>query len=171
MSELKGVVQRTSSKDVKTKWGNKKTYSIMVDGKWIGCGFKDPGANTGDTISCEVTEDDYGLKTSSVAVVARGSGASEVASPSGGGGSGGKTYVQGTSKPFPIPPLHGDRAIVRQNATARATELFIAARGGKPFELEVGTLEFIINLARGIEAYTAGDLDLKAAKEALEGGA
>jgi hypothetical protein len=68
------------------------------------------------------------------------------------------------AKVFPIPPLHGDRAIVRQNALARATDIYIAARGGKPFELEGSNLDFVISLARKFEAYTAGDLDLAEAE-------
>ena len=61
---------------------------------------------------------------------------------------------------FPIPALHGDRAIVRQNALARATDLYVAARGGKPFDLEISTLDLVISFARKFEAYTAGDIDL-----------
>jgi hypothetical protein len=38
--------------------------------------------------------------------------------------------------------------------------LYIAARGGKPFELEASTLNLVISFARKFEAYTAGDLDL-----------
>ena len=66
---------------------------------------------------------------------------------------------------FPIPALHGDRAIVRQNALARATDIYIAARGGKPFELEAENLDFVIRLARKFEAYTAGDIDMMEAIE------
>ena len=68
-------------------------------------------------------------------------------------------------KVFPIPALHGDRAIVRQNALARATDLYIAARGGKPFELELSTLDLVVTLARKFEAYTAGDIDMQEAME------
>ena len=72
-------------------------------------------------------------------------------------------------KVFPIPALHGDRAIVRQNALARATDLYVAARGGKPFELEAESLDFVIKLARKFEAYTAGDLDMaEAVSESAE---
>jgi hypothetical protein len=38
--------------------------------------------------------------------------------------------------------------------------MYIAARGGKPFELDVASLDFVIKLARKFEAYTAGDIDL-----------
>jgi hypothetical protein len=69
---------------------------------------------------------------------------------------------------FPIPALHGDRSIVRQNALARATELYIGARGGKPFDLDDSTSTLVIRMARQFEAYTAGDLDLAAAKKESE---
>jgi len=42
--------------------------------------------------------------------------------------------------------------------------MYIAARGGKPFELEGSNLDFVISLARKFEAYTAGDLDLAEAE-------
>jgi hypothetical protein len=33
--EVKGVVEQVGAKDVTTKWGTKKTYSLKVDGNWI----------------------------------------------------------------------------------------------------------------------------------------
>ena len=50
---------------------------------------------------------------------------------------------------------------------ARATDIYIAARGGKPFDLEISTLDLVIQFARKFEAYTAGDIDMQ---EALEEG-
>ena len=43
--------------------------------------------------------------------------------------------------------------------------MYVAARGGKPFELEAENLDFVIKLARKFEAYTAGDIDMMEAIE------
>ena len=164
MSMTTGTVEAVSTKDVTTKFGVKPTFSMKVNGNWIKCGFKNPMVDVGYTIDCDAVTGTYGMETKTVNILSRTAtptpattGApSPVATatykPAAGGG-----Y---RDKVFPIPALHGDRAIVRQNALARATDLYIAARGGKPFELESSTLDLVISFARKFEAYTAGDLDM-----------
>ena len=157
MSMMTGTVESISTKDVNTKFGTKPTFSMKVNGTWIKCGFKDPGVQVGYEVEFDGISGTYGVETKSVNVLKKGGGTpapakeASVSAPK---------AVYGGSKVFPIPALHGDRAIVRQNALARATDLYIAARGGKPFELEGGNLDFVISLARKFEAYTAGDLDM-----------
>ena len=157
MSMMTGTVESISTKDVNTKFGTKPTFSMKVNGTWIKCGFKDPGVQVGYEVDFDGISGTYGVETKSVNVLKKGGGTpapakeASVSAPK---------AVYGGSKVFPIPALHGDRAIVRQNALARATDLYIAARGGKPFELEGGNLDFVISLARKFEAYTAGDLDM-----------
>lgn len=165
MAMINGVVEAVSTKEVTTKFGVKPTYSIKVGGKWIKCGFKNPGVEEGFTIDCDAVSGTYGLETKAVNIISRSAApapvTSSVAVPTPP-----KAYGGGyAAKVFPIPPLHGDRAIVRQNALARATDLYIAARGGKPFELEGSTLDLVISFARKFEAYTAGDLDMAEAME------
>ena len=163
MSAMNGVVEQLATKDVTTKFGVKPTYSLKVDGNWVKHGFKKPPCNVGDTIEFDGEEGKYGVEAKNIIVTAKGApGAVPTAGvtsikPVGGGGG----Y---SSKVFPIPPLHGDRSIVRQNALARATDLYIGARGGKPFDLDDATSTLVIRMARSFEAYTAGDLDLAAAK-------
>lgn len=167
MTMITGVVEAVATKEVTTKFGVKPTYSIKVNGNWIKCGFKNPGADVGFTIDCDAVSGTYGIETKAINILSRtpavltaapsGLPAAPSAAPS---NKGSYTYKE---KVFPIPALHGDRAIVRQNALARATDLYIAARGGKAFELEVGTLDLVITFARKFEAYTAGDLDLEEA--------
>jgi hypothetical protein len=161
MAMMNGVVEEVSTKDVTTKFGVKPTYSIKVGGKWVKCGFKNPNVDVGYTVDFDASSGTYGLETKAVNIIARGgaalgtvAGSTAVPVPPR------PAYTGGASKVFPIPPLHGDRAIVRQNALARATDLYIAARGGKPFELEASTLNLVISFARKFEAYTAGDLDM-----------
>jgi len=166
MSAMNGVVEQLATKDVTTKFGVKPTYSLKVDGNWVKHGFKKPPCNVGDTIEFDGEEGKYGVEAKNIVVTAKGApGAVPVASvtsikPSSGGG-----Y---SNKVFPIPPLHGDRSIVRQNALARATDLYIGARGGKAFDLDDATSTLVIRMARSFEAYTAGDLDLAAAKAETE---
>jgi hypothetical protein len=167
---MTGTVEAIQTKDVTTKFGVKPTWSIRVAGKWIKCGFKNPNVEAGYTVDFDAIQGTYGLETKAVNIVARGGVAPAPAAtapmpvatsaaaiaPS----APAKTYTPYKEKVFPIPPLHGDRAIIRQNALARATDIYIAARGGKPFELEGATLDLVISFARKFEAYTAGDLDL-----------
>ena len=167
---MSGVVEAVSTKDVTTKFGVKPTYSFKVNGTWIKCGFKNPSVDVGHTVDFDGVTGTYGIETKAVNILSRASApvtatstavTTTTAAP--------KSYGGGyKDKVFPIPALHGDRAIVRQNALARATDLYIAARGGKPFELEASTLDLVIKLARKFEAYTAGDLDMAEAMEENE---
>lgn len=169
MSAMSGVVESITTKDVTTRFGVKPTYSLKVDGNWVKHGFKKPPCNVGDTIAFDGETGTYGVEAKGITVTAKGApGAAPVASvtstkPASSGG--GSSY---SAKVFPIPALHGDRSIVRQNALARATELYIGARGGKPFDLDDSTSTLVIRMARQFEAYTAGDLDLAAAKKESE---
>lgn len=162
-----GIVEAVSTKEVNTKFGTKPTYSMKVAGTWIKCGFKDPGVRSGYEVEFDGVTGSYGEETKSVNILRKSgtaptpSGATTapaVAAPK-------AAYSGYKERVFPIPALHGDRAIVRQNALARATDLYIAARGGKPFELELSTLDLIVTLARKFEAYTAGDIDMMEAIE------
>ena len=164
MAMMTGIVESTSTKDVNTKFGTKPTYSMKVNGTWIKCGFKNPNVQAGYEVQFDGITGTYGVETKAVEVLSKGAASVvpvattaaasiAVAVPK-------AAYSGYKDKVFPVPPLHGDRAIVRQNALARATDIYIAARGGKPFDLEASTLDLVIQFARKFEAYTAGDLDM-----------
>ena len=158
---MTGIVEAISTKDVNTKFGNKPTYSLKVNGGWVKCGFKNPNAAAGDEVEFDGNTGTYGLETKAVNVLRKGAGTPPPAATSNSTPAPTRTTGSGyAAKVFPIPALHGDRAIVRQNALARATDIYIAARGGKPWELDASNLDFVISLARKFEAYTAGDLDM-----------
>ena len=166
MSAMTGTVEELSQKDVTTKFGVKPTFSFKCNGGWVKCGFKKPPCNVGDVVSFDGETGTYGLEGKNIVVTVKASGPAVSSSapptpykPSGYSGAG--------SRVFPIPALHGDRSIVRQNALARATELYIACRGGKPFDLDADSLIVVIKLARGLEAYTAGDIDRQEAEAAV----
>jgi len=162
MTMQTGIVEAVSTKDVTTKFGTKPTYSIKINGGWVKCGFKNHNANAGDEVEFDGNTGAYGLETKAVTVLRRGATTAVTSSapPTASAAPQVKTFGGYKDKVFPIPALHGDRAIVRQNALARATDIYIAARGGKPFELEAENLDFVIKLARKFEAYTAGDIDM-----------
>jgi len=163
MTMQTGIVEAVSTKDVTTKFGTKPTYSIKVNGGWVKCGFKNHNANVGDEVEFDGNTGTYGVETKAVAVLRRGAATPAVTSSTptvAAAAPQAKSFGGYKDKVFPIPALHGDRAIVRQNALARATDLYIAARGGKPFDLESSTLDLVIQFARKFEAYTAGDIDM-----------
>ena len=159
MTKITGTVTDTSTKDVSTKFGTKATYSIKVDSQWIKCGFKDPKVVVGEQVECDAETGTYGMETKKV--ISLGKSSTVVPSTPVRTGSG----YSGSSRPFPIPPLHGDRSIVRQNALSRAVELYVAAQGGKTFALDVELqTKLVIHIARKFEAYTTGDIDLEEAE-------
>jgi hypothetical protein len=175
---MTGVVQEVSTKNVVTKFGEKPTYSVMVNGQWVKCGFKNPGVEVGYTVDFDGVHGKYGLETKSINIIARSSPVVPLATPT--TVAAGATYPTGgyitsavppfkasgyssREKVFPIPALHGDRSIVRQNALARACDLVIGSQGSKTFPLGDELTTYIISLARKFEAYTAGDIDFERA--------
>jgi hypothetical protein len=169
MAMMSGVVQEVAIKEVSTKFGLKPTYSFKINDKWVKTGFKNPNLEAGYTVDFDAQAGIYGLETKAVNILSRSAPIAVLGgSTAGSVGSTGSAVLSSRSsggwssrdKVFPIPALHGDRSIVRQNALARATDLYIAARGGKPFELDESSTELVIALARRFEAYTAGDLDM-----------
>lgn len=164
------VVQEISSKIVTTKYGPKPAYNIVANGETFGYGFKKPTVNVGDTIDFKYTENSYGknIDATSLQMISKGDGvtlpeftphaAVPIAAPAPA-----RTFGP-PAKVFPIPPLHGDRAIVRQNALTNAREA-VMKLDPTP-ENDERLARRIIAMARMFEAYSCGDLDLA---EALKG--
>ncbi len=174
MTMMHGVVEEVSQKVVATKFGEKPTYSFRVGGTWIKSGFKNPNVEVGHEVDFDAVEGKFGIETKSVTILGRGIlGASMPERPGSVPvppiGSFSKPYIpHSRDKVFPIPALHGDRSIIRQNALARASDLYVASHGGKSFAIDLITSSgFIIALARKFEAYTAGDLDMEEAEGEL----
>jgi hypothetical protein len=166
----KGIVEAVTTKEVKTKYGMKPTFSVKVDGEWYSNGFTDPRVSKGDEIAFEFTEGKYGNEFDKGTVMRVGRAEPttapakdvEVAAPK-----------SAPFRPFPIPALHGDRAIIRQNALSHATKLYSSFITPGASVYGVDTMSFqVIELARKFEAYACGDLDMaeakiKAAKKAV----
>ena len=161
-----GTVEGVYKKDVKTKFGNKQTHSFKLDGEFYSCGFTDPRLSVGDEISFEYTEGTYGKEVSKGTIMRGSSGPTPASAPATPASAPKSTAPVG-NRPFPIPPLHGDRAIIRQNALAHATRLVSQHTAPENMDpkLDDQMSERIIHLARKFEAYACGDLDVAKAKE------
>jgi hypothetical protein len=166
MAEFKGVVENITSKDVNTKFGTKKVYTVRAGGSNINVGFKFPTCAVGDTIVCDAESTPYGLQTKDISVTSKASSAPSTFVPSATASfptSKSATTYAG-AKVFPVPALHGDRSIIRQNVLTRAVELYIASKAGKAFALDEDMTDICILFARKLEAYATGDLDLAEAE-------
>ena len=152
------TIENITTKEVTTKFGPKPAYTIIANGERFSYGFKKPTFGIGDEIDFQFTENTYGknVDLTSVQMIKKGSGGTPVtasASPA-------KAPYSPPAKVFPIPLLHGDRAIVRQNSITNATKAVCDYVGSKE---DVATIqdyaEIIIEIARKFEAYSCGDLD------------
>lgn len=157
--EKSGIVKSMGSKEVKTKFGMKPTYSFNIDGEWFSMGFSKPKFGKGDSISFEYSETTYGNTVDAKSVSVDGAGSSApVASAK-------PAFTGGGKGVFPIPALDGQRAIVRQNALTNARELVVGLHDG---EVDHDALaEKIIRLARKFESYACGDLDAQMAQKMI----
>jgi len=159
------IVENITQKEVNTKFGPKPAFSITANGERYSYGFKKPTFKIGDTIDFQFTENTYGknVDLTSVRLLSKGEGTPAPSTPPVGAS---KPSYGASAKVFPIPPLHGDRAIVRQNSVTNATKAVADMLGKTEYS---GTMEDyaseIIRLARMFEAYSCGDLDLAKAEE------
>jgi hypothetical protein len=168
------IVEQVTSKTVTTKFGPKPAYSIKCDGEWFSYGFKKPAFSEGASIEFTFTENTYGknVDAASLRVISSGSGKAPMtpsASSSEGGGAtpaaapAGRSYGA-PAKVFPIPALHGDRAIVRQNSLTNAVNMLKEDKDLAKLTGEARAT-YVISVARMFEAYSCGDLDMEMAKE------
>ena len=162
------IIENITTKEVTTKFGPKPAYTITAGGERFSYGFKKPMFAIGDEVDFQYTENTYGknVDLASVQMLKKGTGAPtpapSTASPV-------KAPYSPPSKVFPIPLLHGDRAIVRQNSVTNATKVVndFLLKGEYEGTLEDYASE-ILRVARMFEAYSCGDLDAQAA-EAMVG--
>jgi len=156
------IIENITTKEVTTKFGPKPAYTITAGGERFSYGFKKPAFAIGDEVDFQYTENTYGknVDLASVQMLKKGAGAP---TPSASTASPGKAPYSPPSKVFPIPLLHGDRAIVRQNSITNATKA-VADFGGVSAHDISDYAELIIKIARMFEAYSCGDLDAQAAE-------
>lgn len=159
------IIENITTKDVNTKFGPKPAYTIIANGERFSYGFKKPTFAVGDTVDFQFTESTYGkqVDATSVRMISKGDGKAMVAAASVSSAPT-KTYTP-PSKVFPIPPLHGDRAIVRQNSITNATKLVSDMQAKSKSEIDVMVLaNTIVEVAKVFEAYSCGDNDAMAAE-------
>lgn len=167
-----GVVNNITTVMRTTKYGPKPVYNLVIDGTQYSNGFTKPPCDVGDTVSFDFTSGKYGneLQKGSLMAVAAGGHPSPTSTTSPTPPSPPTRAYGPPVKPFPIPPLHGDRAIVRQNALTNARELYVACSAGDLLVIHTvydgcKMADEIIQIARRFEAYSCGDLDLEAASK------
>jgi hypothetical protein len=160
------IIENITTKEVTTKFGPKPAYTIVAGGERFSYGFKKPMFAIGDEIDFQFTENTYGknVDLTSVQMLKKGTGAP---TPSASSASPAKAPYSPPAKVFPIPLLHGDRAIVRQNSITNSTKAvndYCGADSTFPESL-IEYADLIIEIARKFEAYSCGDLDAAAAEK------
>jgi len=159
------IIENITTKEVTTKFGPKPAYTIHAGGERFSYGFKKPTFAIGDEVDFQYTENTYGknVDLTSVQMLKKGAGGAAPSAPTAGPT---KAPYSPPAKVFPIPLLHGDRAIVRQNSITNATK----AVGdffddNEEFDSVQAYADLIIEIARKFEAYSCGDLDAQLAEK------
>lgn len=173
-----GVLESISTKDINTKFGLKKKYSIKVDGVWYDAGWKKPSVVEGTTVSFEFKDGTYGKElTSGLTPTVAGLGAGTAVVSSAAKGSD-KPRGKFDASPFPVPPLDPSRSIIRQNALRHATATVNSylehnramQEGVSPISGVTNLCDSVILAARKYENYISGYDDMEeAAKEVTKG--
>lgn len=161
---MKTTVEQVSEKEVKTRFGVKKTFSFKgSDGQWYSCGFK-RGPNKGDEVEFEFTSSTYGnqVEMGTLKIAGASSPVPGTTAPAAATSAGYNRF-----RSFPIEATDGQRSILRQNALTNARELVTGMWAGQDKSFDEVSKE-IIKVARHFEAYTAGDLDREAAMKAAK---
>ena len=149
-----GIVTEIKDRTVNTAYGAKKAYDVYIDGRKYGFGFKKPGASVGDTVSYVTVKNGAYENITTLEVVT---------APVGGPAAATRVAASyGSKGVFPIPPLDGQRAIVRQNALLHATNIVVHSFGGKAFAATDELAAVVVNIAKTFEAYACGDIESQA---------
>jgi len=147
-----------------------RVHTVCIDGWGYEAGYNKPaGRGIGEVVSFN-SEVKYGKQSRTGDLVRVGSGgaATPVAAPSPSEAPR-ASYGAAMPKEFPIPALHPDRSIIRQNSLAHATKLYCDGGNLKPdfnsMEDMKKAAEDIIELAYLFEEYATGDREKNAAKD------
>ena len=166
------VVESITNKTVTTKFGPKPAYSIKANGEWFSVGFNKPKFNVGDTVDFMYEEGAYGKQVDgkTIRVLSKGTGTPPPATAAEAPSAPARSYGP-PQKVFPVPLMHGDRSIIRQNALTNAREAFADLvrfnrdAGAKPAILEADEYAAcVLAMARMFEEYSAGDIERRAAE-------
>lgn len=168
-----GTIVNITSKQVNTKYGVKPVYAIeMSDGQTYDHGFKKVTALPGTQVSFAYETNKYGKNVIEPGTMTAGNTAAVPTLPTSTTIAPPRPNNYG-AKTFPVPKLHGDRSIIRQNALTQARELFMFHamadednKGLLFFGNKLATpeeaVDAVINLAYRFESYAAGDIEAAA---------
>jgi len=127
---IKGVIEKLTVKDVKTKNGIKPTWSINVDGQWYGGIWDKPSYSEGDYVEFDTTQRVYkGQTYYSVSGLVNVLNQQSSTNGSTGTAPAKKTTTKRyncTCEQFPINPLDRQMSIIIQSSINRATEIALA---------------------------------------------
>lgn len=118
--QIKGVISSSSTKTVRTKFGDKPTYQYVVDGVEFSSGFKKEH-NEGEMVTIGVQ-----FKYGEWQKIPGSTGDGMPAATANQGGGGQVTSGNFTPKSrgtFPVDPMDGQMSIIRQNSMNRAVEI------------------------------------------------
>ena len=169
---ISGVVSAINSKEVKTKFGVKPVYELVVEGETYKCGFKKPPVKEGMAITLNYDPGKYGNDVVEGSITSDPGRVSTPTPPIAPRNYGGSKGV------FPIPGDDGQRSILRQNAVTNAREAIgdLVASGALAHDASKGVssedvisayAQDIITMAKLFEAYTSGDADEEAVRKEL----
>lgn len=170
------TIESVSTKLITTKFGVRTKYYFRANGSDFTTNFKNPKLSMGQQVTFNFTTSSYGNEVDPASIVLVGSAPvpAAVSSLPVPAAPAPRAAPTGTSNKgtFPIPALDGQRSIVRQNALTNARELVTEHQKLsflKDKTMLLPTLDdaavLIEHYARKFEAYTAGDIDLEAAKK------
>jgi hypothetical protein len=164
-----GIVQEVKQRQVKTKYGLKPVYDLVINNNKYGWGFKDPtltGISIGTEISFDELADKYGPKIIVDSVLVGGQGKTPPAKTSSAAGNTTGYRERGS---FPISKASGEFAIIRQNALTNARELCTYCWHSVDGVAEPDTIdesaETIIRIANIFADYSSGQREVKAAEK------
>lgn len=161
-------VAAINERPVTTRFGEKKAYDIVAtDGTKYGFAFTNParqGITVGTKFSAQGEAGRYGIgldpKTVTVGVELSATATTPAANKAQGATSYGRA-----EKVFPLPPTHGDTAIIRQNALTNAVATvadFVATQPTEKWpDLDKWT-DMVITTAYKYAEFSSGQREIKA---------
>lgn len=172
MSNTTIQVAAIKTRDANTKYGMRKVYDLYDGGgNKYAFGFTDPatkGINVSSYVTGPVETDKYGSKFDARTVIVSAtppaggvSASSAGAAPS--PASGFKSSYK--EKVFPVPPTHGDMAIIRQNALSNATALvsdYVATLAVEQFPKLEEWSDMVIDVAYKFTKFSSGHRESEA---------
>lgn len=166
MSAQTITVGSIDARTAHTKYGPKNAYDIFgTDGTKYQFGFKDPakqGLAVGTTFVAEVSTGKYGPSIDPATVSIGGTPVPKSVN---------KVTGKETSyaKPFPVPALHGDMAIIRQNSLTNAVATvadFVATRPSEEWPDIDKWTDMVIDVAYKYAKFSSGHREAEVVEKA-----